>query len=356
MTFILRIFFSGLIAFVPNANRTELTAVLLSTPHEYHVSDGSTVPHHMPLLLARSGGCAGQCDRRNPDIARFLYADQAPVDAVIALDNALLHGSGWILSGSDLSIRNGCPADSGLGSPLVLQSDLRRSENGHPAAIPTTPREREDFSWVADVKQLNPRHAGFAQAVLAPEPPRDLVAARFTIRNGRVSTYRLVQIDGKVKPVHFQPLDGGREMPYVQAVANWVVAEIEVTGDSVQIAEEAFGGGQRRTMTLSPQDGVVEIAVLNLPPFQVPASATRGTPGPGRHFERFFDLLSVPMPSSGRPVPQAAVRSGTEPEIDWPALHSQQEARSDLLEKLRMGLSRGPYDQTLCPLGQGGVP
>jgi hypothetical protein len=355
MTFILRIFFSGLIAFVPNENRTEVTVLLLNTPHEYHVSDGTTVPHHMALLLARAGECAGQCPQRDPQIAQFLYADQALPDAVDALQKALLHGGGWTLAGAEVSIRNGCPAASGLGGALVLQSQARRLENGRLTAIPMTAREREDFSWVADVTQLNPAHTGFSPAVLSPEPPPDLVTARLTLRNGRVKSYRLVQIDGKVKPVHFQPLAGTLEAPYAQAVASWVVADIEVSGDSVQIVDQAFGGNLRRTMTLSPQNGLVEIAVLNLPPFEVPTQQMRGRPAAGRHFERFFDLMSAPPPASARPVPQAFTRvTAPEPEIDWSLVHPQQEGWSDLLEKLRMGLSRGPYDQTLCPLGQGG--
>ena len=357
MTFVLRIFFSGLIAFVPNANRTELTVLLLNTPHQFQASDGTSVPHHMPVLLARAGGCAGQCPQRDPEIAQFLYADKSPADAASALADALSHGGGWVLSGAELSLRKGCPAEAGLGSALVLQSNVRRSENDHPTAIPATPQEREDFSWVANIKQLNPAHLGFSAAVLAAVPPADLVAARLVLKNGRVTTYRLVQIDGKVKPVHFQPLGGGEEAPDPQAVANWVMAEIQVSGDTVEIAEQAFGGTARRTMTLSPQEGVVELAVLNLPPFEVPTAALQAPPAAGRHFERYFDLMATPPPAEARPVPQPVVRAeGSEPEIEWSVLHPQQEGWSELLEKLRMGLSRGPYDRTLCPLGQGGVP
>lgn len=356
MTFILRIFFTGLIAFVPNEDRTQLTVLLLNMPHEYRVSDGTAIPHHMPLLLARAGGCAGQCPQRDADIAHFLFAGEALPDAVDALQNALLRGGGWALAGSELSIRNGCPAESGLGSPLAIQTNLRRSENGHPSSIPLSAEERSDFSWVADVRQLNAAHRGFSPAVLAAEPPADLVAARLTLRNGRISTYRLVQIDGKVEPVHFQPLAGGAELPYAQAVASWVVAEIEVSGDSVQVADQPFGAAKaRRTMTLAPQNGVVEVAVLNLPPFEAPVVQMRSRPGAGRHFERFFDLMSMPVPAAARPVPQALTRAG-EPAIDWAVVHPQAEQWSDLLVKLRMGITRGPYDQTLCPLGQGGVP
>jgi hypothetical protein len=54
-TFVLRILFSGLMAFLPNENGTEVTVLLLDTEHYAHTSDGAAMPSHKALLYARAG-------------------------------------------------------------------------------------------------------------------------------------------------------------------------------------------------------------------------------------------------------------------------------------------------------------
>jgi hypothetical protein len=334
MSFILRIFFSGLIAFVPGAKGKELTILLLNTPHGYHTSDGAPMAHHQPLLLARAAKCSGTCPR-DADVAQFLFADAPQMQASAALGNALDGGAAWQLSGAD--IRFG-PA-SRARTPLLLHRDAKS------ASIPRTSQEREGFEWVADFTKIDPAAGGLNPSMLK-NPPPGLIAGRIHLRNGKVTTYRLVDVDGKVQPIHFKPLQDGAEVAYSQAVASWVMAEVEVSGDSIDIVDSGFGRRAARTMTLTPRDGVVELAVLNLPPFQPPA------PGQiagqfGKHFELYYELAKTPPAKGARPVPQAGTRDN-EPQGDWTALHAQSRP-SDLLEHLRFG-DRGPYDQTLCPM------
>jgi len=350
--FILRIFFTGLIALRPNADGTEMTVLLVHTPHEYALSDGTSLAHHMPLLVARAASCEGTCTTGDhASIAQFLYANKTSQEAVTALNGAVLGGGAWLLSSSDLTI-------SGPTEPLTIRSNVRgrNTETGALQLVPTTPAEREDISWVADMGNLAPATQGFKAAVTSTEPPPGcMIAARLKLQSGKLFTYSLVKIDGKAKPVHFRKPSGeGPESPYTQAVANWVAAEIQVPGDVVEIVDQNFSDSdKRRSMKLHPQDGVVEIAVMNLPPFVAPApDAVAPLPAPGQHFQIYYDLVKAPPPRADRLVPFAtSAASANDPGVDWGTLHPRQLLWSNLLEQLNLSpRGKTPYDLAICPI------
>ena len=341
MSFVLRIFFSGLIAFVPSKDGKELTVVLLRAPHAYHLSDGSALAEHKPLLLARAAKCEGNCSKSDPKVARFLFSDKSEEQSLDSLSNALDGGSAWQLAGSDISFTMPAGASE---PPLTFSRDDADQ------SIPRTARERESFRWVTDMSRLDPDGGGFNPKMLSDAPP-SLIAARIHLKSGNISTYALIQVDGKVKPVHFKPLgNGGKDLPYTQAVASWVEADIQVPGDSIDVVETNFGGGTKRTMTLSPRNGIVELAVLDLPPFRPPTpGAPRVAARPGKHFELYYELEAMPRPKGQRPVPHVMPSSEkSELEDDWATLHQQEP--SDLLERIRLSAGRGPYDLILCPM------
>jgi len=353
MSFILRIFFSGLIAFVPSQDGRELTVLLLNAAHDYQLSDATPLAHHAPLLLARAGSCSGQCPTNDPDVAQLLFSDQDSATALASLGQAVSGGGAWRLADSELSVRRGCSRDPAL-SPLVLQQNVRSTVAGHPALVPATPQEREDFSWVADLKQVCPS-CGFNPALLSATPPPGLVAARLRLRNGKVFTYSVARTGTNVAPVHFQRLDGeDSSAPYTQAVATWVAADIQVTGDTVEIDEDAFGGGPSRTMSLAPNaNNLVELALLNLPPIVPPAAPMTAEPAVGKHFEVYYEMAATPPAPSSRPVPRPGpANAETYPAVTWDSLHPREALWSDLLAGIRMELGRGIYDRSLCPLVQ----
>lgn len=345
MEFVLRILFTGLIAFVPSEDGTELNVLLLNVDHAHHLSDGSQLAQHKPLLIARAGGCTGQCPTDDPVIAHYLYADKSATAALDSLETAVAGGAAWQLAGSELSVRKGSSGDPDL-PPLVIRRNLRTT------IIPTTSTEREDFSWIADLKQIC-SGCTLDPSVLAAQPPSGLVAARLKLRSGKVFTYSVARIGSEVTPVHFKRLDGtGSASPYSQAVASWVAADIEVSGNSIEIVEASFAGGAGRSMTLEPDaNGKVEIAMLNLPPFVPPASPDNDAPQVGKHFEKYYELSQTPPAVAARlvPLPGAAPGTAAYPEVDWQLIHPQEALWSELLNKLRLDVGRGIYDRTLCP-------
>ena len=345
MSFILKLFFTGLMAFVPSQDGKEVTVLLLNVNHNYQSSDGSALAHHKPLLIARAGDCSGQCPKRDADIAQFVFADKSQSDALDSLEAAVAGGGAWELSGSELSLQKGSSTDPDLPALSIVR-------NVSTEIVPTTSGEREDFGWVADMKQIAPSGYAFNTDLL-DSPPPGLVAARLRLRSGKVFTYSVARIGSNVTPVHFQRLDGtGAVSPYSQAIATWVGAEIEISGQDVEIVEEKFDGGTGRSMTLSPDaNGKVEVAVLNLPPFVPPSAPFVGTPDPGKHFEMYYEVAQTPPAQSARLVPKAGAAPDA-PEysaVEWSAVHPQTALWSDLLNGLRMNIGRSMYEAVLCP-------
>jgi hypothetical protein len=344
-SFILKLFFTGLMAFVPSQDGKEVTVLLLNVHHDYQSSDGTALAHHKPLLIARAGDCSGQCPKRDADIAQFVFADESETQAVDSLEAAVAGGGAWELANSELSIQKGNANDPDLPALNIVR-------NVRTGIIPTTSAEREDFGWVADMQQIAPSGYAFNTDLLDSLPP-GLVAARLHLRSGKVFTYRVARIGSNVTPVHFQRLDGtGNASPYSQAIASWVGAEIEISGENVEIVEEKFDGGTGRSMTLSPDaNGNVEVAVLNLPALTPPSSPFSGTPDPGKHFEMYFDVAQTPVAQSARLVPKAGAAPGTAEyaEIAWQAIHPQTALWSDLLDAIRLNIGRTAYEEVLCP-------
>lgn len=349
--FVLRIFFSGLIALLPNADGTEVTVLLVNTPHEYALVNGAPLAHHTPLLVARAASCEGTCvTDDNAAIAQFLYSNKTQQQAITALNGAILGGGAWKLANSDLTLQ-------GPQEPLAIRMNARtRNEDGTLQLVPTTPDQREDFTWVTSMRQVSPGIAGFKTAVTSSEPPPGcMIAARLKLRSGKLFTYSLVKIGGKARPVRFRKPSGeGPDAPYTQAVANWVAAEIRVPGDFVEIVDQKFNDSEsRRSMKLHPTDGVVELAVLNLPPYETPdPAAVPPLPAPGQHFQIYYDLVKSPPARAERLVPHTATSPApSEPEVDWATLHPRAAMWSDLLEQLNLSpRGKAPYDLSLCPI------
>lgn len=336
-------------AFVPSKDGKELTVLVVSTSHNMKLADGAVMPLHTPILLARAAHCVdpAPCPASDPQIAKFLFNGASPERAADSLQAAILGGGAWQLTSSDFSL-------PGATAPLDVRSNARgRMANSLPLAVPNTPKEREDFSWVPDLTAIAPGIGEIKPELLGEHPPAGLIAARFRLRSGSVITYSMIRVDGKVRPIHFNVAPGATDVRFAQAVANWVEAEIHVPGDTVDLVETDFQTGEKRTIKLRPQGGVVELAVLNFPPFAAPApGSVQPLPTRGQHFEVYYDLMTTPPAIGERPVPDLPKdMKASDPQADWGALHPQ-ERSSELLDHLGLnprGKKKSPYDLSLCP-------
>ncbi|MDP9190199.1 MAG: hypothetical protein M3P06_00665 [Acidobacteriota bacterium] len=347
-TFVLRILFTGLMAFIPNENGTEVTVLLLNAD-QHHTSDGAAMQEHQPILYARAGGCSGDCVDNDASIANFTFRNQSSSVALDSLAGALGNGSAWLIDGSDISVQKSS-GEPNLPS-FNIRDDVRGTVEGQPQIIPTTTTERGDFSWIARLQQSCSSGCTLDSDLFDTLPP-GIVAARFKIDSGDLYTYSIARLGSNVTPVHFKRLDGtGNTSSYTQAIASWMGVDIEVTGESVQIADTKHNGGTGRTMTLSPDSSdKVEVAVINLPPFIPPASSNNEAPQVGKHFEMYYELLQTPPDLETRLVPNAGPPSGTSvPTVSWTSVHPSTTTYSELLNGLRMEPGRSLHDRTICP-------
>jgi hypothetical protein len=241
-------------------------------------------------------------------------------------------------------------------APLDVRKNARkRTAAGVQAPVPATSAERTDFSWVPHLTDIVPGIGGVKPELLGDHPPASLVAARFRLRAGSVITYSMIRVDGKVRPIHFRAGEKAQDVPYAQALANWVEAEIRVPGDAVELVEKNFETGKTRTIKLRPENNVVELAVLNLPPFNAPAPDSKPPlPKPGQHFEVYYDFVTSPPARGNRPVPHLPKEmKASDPQVDWVSVANV--PWSELLEQLGMsarGKKKSPYDISLCPGSQ----
>lgn len=355
--FTLKIFFLGLIAFVPNQDGTELNVLLVDGRQGYTTSDGTEIGPHYPFLLARSASCQGDCER-SLETAEFFFSKYGS-GASERLGDALLSGGAWRLSESNLSIPSWA-TPAGPTRRLALERTAA-AVSADPkarlkAAVPNDPRVAGDLRWFANLDQIHPGLGGVDPDHLAERPHDGWIVARLRLDRGRVSTYRLAGVGDQVVPIDFRPLSGGRSSGFTQALADSVVAEIDIEGDSVEIFEEGFGGGNRRTMKLTPQDGVVEIALLNTPPIaasHVHTTANGATnPGDsaslvGKHFEVFYELARVKLPKASREVPHVDTRVG----VPWSTIYPRKQGDSELLRALGYDDPRTAFERVICPLG-----
>ena len=355
MSFILRILFTGLVTFVPSSDGKEVTVLLLNVPPSCHLSDGSPLAGHKPLLIARAGSCSGDCTTSDSAIAQHLFPDQSSTVAADSLSDAVGGGSAWQLAGSDISIVKSSSSAADLPA-LSITTGVRGTSGGQPLPIPTTATERTDFSWVADLDDICPTCTLNSDVVGATPPP--IVAARLHLRSGNLFTWSVARIGSNVTPVHFNRLDGtGSSSSYSQSIASWVGVDIAVTGDSIELVDSKLDSSSTRSMTLSPDtDGKVEIAVLNLPSVVPPASSANDRPQVGKHFEMYYELMNTPPAIATRLVPRAGAASSstTYSSVAWSTVHPSTNIGSTLLSSLRLDVGRGAYDRTLCPPTQSG--
>ena len=185
MSFItLRIFFIGLIAFVPSPDDQRLSVLLLDARGGYGVSDGTRIPAHQPLLVARASECGGECGGEEAwsRVAQLLFPMKTTTQAGDSLYAALHHGGAWMLDGSDLSIESVSPAGMG---PLTINRALRRMLDGKPDLLPQTAEESKDFSWVAELGRIDRQLGTVDPDVLSARPQKGLIVARLRPHRGR---------------------------------------------------------------------------------------------------------------------------------------------------------------------------
>ena len=241
---------------------------------------------------------------------------------------------------------------------------------GNTLTLPTSPEQASAFDWLASISDLI-QEEGDTRVdpdVLSPSPKKDLIVGRIRLDRGRIGTYQLVEYQSQVEPLEFRTLprvpptaaapEALRQYPrrertvasQPRALADAIVFEVEIQGNSVTLLEQEFSQNRTRKMTLEPElrDGerIVEVAILNAPlsTFSLPDNGDQvhsHSPKVGAHFEIFYELLSQRPPNHMRPVPM--VSEGPRAQVPQAATEG-----GSLLKALIRD-SRGSIARPICP-------
>jgi hypothetical protein len=327
--FILKIYFLGLIAFVPSHDGRQMTILLVDAGKGFQTSDGSVFPPHYPVLIASAARCRGDCRRELAKIAPHIYSRTADPtfpssrNPAESLRRLLAGGGAWALNGSRISYNYpNATGELSAAGRLQIVRDRRPSQGrdaGPLAAMPANAGEKEDFSWVPEISKASPEAGEIDPDCLAQRPKKCRVVGQMTLTEGTFKTYKLAEFaptsgGGGVAEVIFQPAAAGTPSPsYRQAIADWTAVEIRVPACGITFTALPFDSkGRERRLKLSPPScdgtGVVEMALLNLPdPSRFGATDTHhhdGREGEGSHFEVFYELSKNRPAPSERSIPK----------------------------------------------------
>ena len=253
--FTLRVFFYGLVAFVPN--KPDSTIVLV-VDGRAPITPDTCLNHPHDPLVGFAGGRAdcvsGDCD----------YAKN-----VVEGEHCRATGW-WRLSGQVVYI----PTISLPGAPKVQGS---KGRSGLPSS-----GEDEDFGWAAQMASIDPIAGDVDRSVLGGPSALGKVAGRIDIQDGLLRSCQLVTVPrgsgGKQLGVPLIAFGSrvGKVSPQVQALAEIFVLEKNIDGDFVTIAFTNFSDEKEiRRMNIYPgscpgggtNDQCLDIFIVNEPIF-----------------------------------------------------------------------------------------
>ena len=163
MEFVLRIFFSGLITFIPSSDGKELTVVMIDTPHAYEMADGTTLAVGAQSEASAAAGVNGdQGDNAAADAGavyvfvrrRALWSQQAYVKPLnpqtndrfgfcvaLSADGNIMGACGYDEDGGATGV-NGVPDERAAGSGcayVFVRRGTAWSQEAYVKASNTTP-------------------------------------------------------------------------------------------------------------------------------------------------------------------------------------------------------------------------
>lgn len=367
MSFILRVYIIGLMAFVPSQDGKRMIVLMVDAGDGYHASDGSYFPPHVPMLLARAGSCKGACEADLEAAAGSLLSGIAEQRAP-RLRKALDGGTLWRINGEDLAVvvPHVRTAESTV-LEVVRRPAATGATRGTARVMPAKADDIADFGWVPQLSDVVSDARDVDPDCLAPQPHKGLVVGRLTLNRGTLRTYRMTefyhQLEGGVPSFLYKPLAAGAAAlaptpsspAAARGIADWTVVDIPIQGCEVTLEAKSFRdpAAKPRTITLSPAackaNQVVEVALINLPDQSLRHELAEndhehGPEGIASHFQIYYELAKSRPAWRQRLVP--VVTGGY---VD-PEKVGQKEEASLLLRHLDLLDSGkgGTYSRPIC--------
>jgi hypothetical protein len=366
MSFILRVYIIGLMAFVPSQDGKRMVVLMVDARDGYHATDGSFFPPHVPMLLARAASCKGDCEADLEAAAGSLLSGIAEQRAP-RLRKALDGGTLWRIDGDDLAVLS--PRMRGAAS-TGLEVVRRPAATGMRATSPAMPAQAADvadFGWVPKVSDVVSEAGDIDRDCLAPQPRKGLVVGRLALDRGTLRTYRMTEfyhdLQGGVPSFLYKPLAAGSaivapsspSLAAARGIADWTVVDIPIQGCEVTLEAKSFRdpAAKPRTITLAPAqckaNQVVEVALINLPDQSLRDKLAEndhqhGPEGIASHFQIYYELAQSRPAWRERLVPVV-----TDQYVE-PEKVGQEKETSLLLQALDLlGSGRGgTYSRPIC--------
>lgn len=264
------IVFTGIITFITPTDGRPATAVALNVPEPVASSRGDTIPAHVTWL---------RFDLND------LEAD-SPVqpDAVVELGGRQ-HGVVF-LRGEEVSV-----ATPSTNSDLVIVDGIPGD-----GELPT-PQNKEFLYWVPRLRDILGRELAINPAYLDRQPNADLLAMRFELNRGRLSTSLVPPVAWEFRPM--------LSTPFRRAMAQEVALRIAL-GGPLTLKLTRFGGSASRLVKFVRAD--TRVMIGNTPHANI-AGGTLHEHGANvdHHFELYYRILAEPPHTV--PLPYRSITS-----------------------------------------------
>lgn len=191
------------------------------------------------------------------------------------------------------------------------------------------PLEQFDLHWVPKMPRIIPDHEGMKPICFEDPDPnsdnqrnkelQDLVAGRFTIKEGTVQVERLIGGPaGRYKVYDWEPKHPSERNPLAHVLAGRVEWSLKNLAVPTEIVLTPFGepANEVAVVEIAPwrSEKSVEVSVENYPPTDLGSGSTVFHPC---HFRAFYNL-SHPSPDQSDPLPIPATPTESLSEFNYP--------------------------------------
>lgn len=239
--FTLRIFFYGLIAFVPSEDGKSINALVLDA-HSPESPNPCANHHHDPVIgfAGRDAVCVRPASGCRPVEVPGQSID-CKADVWWRLTNELVE----------------LMADEGGVLQIIGE--------GKRAGLPKSAADLVDFGWTAQMGSIAPKAGRLNRKLLGPQPPVGKIVGRIMLQAGSLRTCRLVGFprEGDEQGMQSIPLlffsSSQGEAPQMQALAEVVLLTREVTSSAVTMTFSNLDTSEvTRQLNLYPADCTVD--------------------------------------------------------------------------------------------------
>jgi hypothetical protein len=297
MSYTLRVIFTGLVAFLPHKDGSEMDILFVRAPSKVAQFNGTVVPGHRPFVRFPTASLAGNNKR----------------DLSLVIPDSVAHpGSEGVvfLRGEDFGINVG-------GSPpfRVIRNgvDDKQKQPDPGAAIDDYIRQKRDFGWTLQMGKVRPKFGDIDMACIKADKPKCL-EAHMIATAGELQTLRLGGREGENEKspnkVTIAKIPGTwrRWKSIVRAFAEEVALIYPTASGAITIKSSTFDGRALPDLVLrepacAGRPGCVfDIRIENIP-LESLVEPHHVQSGAAIHFENYFKLLAK-HPRRARPIPR----------------------------------------------------